>query len=58
MDKNNWFSEQIANDKATEQDYFNRALLTYLDFYLKEINQRIEQKNHQIDGELWNHEEW
>lgn len=58
MDKNEWYHALIAEEKANQSQFENRALLTYLSWYLDEIGQRIAQKNQQIDGELWNHEQW
>ncbi|APT18434.1 hypothetical protein FC62_GL001000 [Amylolactobacillus amylotrophicus DSM 20534] len=53
-----WFAEIIAREIPEHQRYEERALLAYLQEHLAELDKRIEQKQQQIDGELWNHEGW
>lgn len=56
--QNQWFEDLIAAELPQHPKYEERAILAYLADHLAEMNKRIEQKQQQIDGELWNHEGW
>lgn len=58
MTNNNWYQDLIEQEKNSAAEYEKRALLQYVSEYLVELDKRIEQKEGQLDGELWNHEEW
>lgn len=58
MDNNNWFEDVINDLQQSEPQFDRRAIYEALTAYLQELEQRIAQKEVQIDGELWNHQEW
>lgn len=53
-----WLLQQIKSLEAQETDYKNLALLSELKKLIKEMDQRIELLQGEIDGRVWNPSDW
>lgn len=53
-----WQQDLLAEAKAEVLDYETLALLESCQDALRELAKRTEQAQGQLDGLMWNHEEW
>jgi uncharacterized small protein (DUF1192 family) len=53
-----WLLQQIESLEAQETDYKNLALLSEMKKLIKEMDQRIELLQGEIDGRVWNPSDW
>ena len=53
-----WLSQQVDNLSKKQQAYENRAFLIAMKKVIEEQNRRSEQLKGEVDGRLWNHEQW
>ncbi len=53
-----WLLQQIEALEAQETDYKNLALLSEMKNLVKEMHQRIELLQGEIDGRVWNPSDW
>ncbi|MFD1418656.1 hypothetical protein [Companilactobacillus keshanensis] len=59
MDENTkWLLKQIDELSANQKDYEKRALLFALKKVVTEQQTRIEQAQGELDGRLWDHDNW
>lgn len=59
MDENTkWLLKQIDELSARQNDYEKRALLLALNKVVSEQQIRIEQAQGELDGRLWDHDNW
>ena len=59
MDENTkWLLNQIDELSARQNDYEKRALLLALKKVVSEQQIRIEQAQGELDGRLWDHDNW
>ncbi|WP_125713913.1 hypothetical protein [Companilactobacillus kedongensis] len=59
MDENTkWLLKQIDELSARQNDYEKRALLLALKKVVSEQQIRIEQAQGELDGRLWDHDNW
>ncbi|MBA1435156.1 hypothetical protein [Bombilactobacillus bombi] len=56
--KNQWLLEQIQQQLHTEPQYEKRAFWQGLKTVVEQQQDRIQQLQAEIDGHLWNHEQW
>lgn len=53
-----WLEEQVAKLAKKQNSYENRSFLTAMKKVICEQNKRSEQLKGEVDGRLWNHEQW
>jgi len=53
-----WLSQQLRELSKKQEAYENRAFLTAMQTVVEEQNKRLEQLKGEVDGRLWNHEQW
>lgn len=53
-----WLEEKIADMSKKQTAYENRAFLVAMKRVVLEQNNRSEQLKGEVDGRLWNHEQW
>jgi len=53
-----WLEKQVDDLSKKQQSYENRAFLTAMKKVIGEQNRRSEQLKGEVDGRLWNHEQW
>ncbi|WP_119326462.1 hypothetical protein [Companilactobacillus musae] len=53
-----WLSKQIETLSDKQKAYENRAFLVAMNKVVNEQNKRLEQLKGEVDGRLWNHEQW
>ncbi|MFH5811627.1 hypothetical protein [Companilactobacillus sp. FL22-1] len=59
MDDNGAWLKNKVNELSKEQhSYENRAFLVAMENIIDEQNRRLEQLKGEVDGRLWNHEQW
>ncbi|UQS81635.1 hypothetical protein MOO45_05300 [Bombilactobacillus folatiphilus] len=59
MNENNqWLLQQLDDLIKNEPQYEQRALLEGLKKIINEQDLRLEQLQNEIDGRLWNHDQW
>lgn len=59
MDENTkWLIQEIDQLSSRQDDYEKRALLTSLKKVVFEQQKRIEQAQGELDGRLWDHNNW
>lgn len=57
-DTGKWLSQQIKDMSDKQESYENRAFLVAMKKVVEEQNERTEQLKGEVDGRLWNHEQW
>lgn len=57
-DTGQWLSQQLETMKQNQKGYENRAFLLAMNQVVQEQNKRLEQLKGEVDGRLWNHEQW
>ncbi|GKQ42775.1 hypothetical protein RD055328_06980 [Companilactobacillus sp. RD055328] len=58
MDEINWIKEQATKLQTEAKSYEKRAFYHELDKLADELATRIEQKQGELDGRIWNHKGW
>lgn len=61
MDENEtgkWLSQELKQVAGKQKAYENRAFLLAMRQVVKEQNERTKQLKGEVDGRLWNHEQW
>lgn len=53
-----WLSKQVDDLSKKQTAYENRAFLIAMKKVIEEQNKRSEQLKGEVDGRLWNHEQW
>jgi len=53
-----WLSKQISEMSKKQTAYESRAFLIAMKKVVEEQNIRTEQLKGEVDGRLWNHEQW
>lgn len=53
-----WLAKEIEKMATKQTAYENRAFLTAMKKVVNEQNKRTEQLQGEVDGRLWNHEQW
>ncbi|KRN99327.1 hypothetical protein [Companilactobacillus kimchiensis] len=53
-----WLSNQVKKLSEQQTAYENRAFLVAMQKVVEEQNKRTEQLKGEVDGRLWNHEQW
>ncbi|WP_338231496.1 hypothetical protein [Companilactobacillus muriivasis] len=53
-----WLEKQVDDLSKKQQAYENRAFLAAMKKVVQEQNGRSEQLKGEVDGRLWNHEQW
>ncbi|AUI70877.1 hypothetical protein COSHB9_05660 [Companilactobacillus alimentarius] len=53
-----WLSDQITDLAGKQKQYENRAFLVAMEKTVKEQNERLKLLKGEVDGRLWNHEQW
>jgi len=53
-----WLSKQVDELSKKQKAYENRAFLTAMKKVVDEQNERMELMKGEVDGRLWNHEQW
>ncbi|WP_334333273.1 MULTISPECIES: hypothetical protein [unclassified Companilactobacillus] len=53
-----WLAEQIEALSKKQKDYENRAFLIAMKTAVEEQNDRLRLLKGEVDGRLWNHEQW
>lgn len=53
-----WLGKQLQNLSQKQEAYENRAFLKAMQTVVEEQNKRLEQLKGEVDGRLWNHEQW
>ncbi|MGX4644525.1 hypothetical protein [Holzapfeliella sp. JNUCC 80] len=56
--KNDWMKAIIEEASKSENNYEKRALLSYLDQFQHQLEVRHDLAEGELDGRLWNHEQW
>ena len=57
-DTGKWLEKQVDDLSKKQTAYENRAFLLAMKKIITEQNQRSEQLKGEVDGRLWNHEQW
>ncbi|MGR3741875.1 hypothetical protein [Companilactobacillus sp. DQM5] len=58
MDEINWIKQQAQELSLKSQKYEDRAFYKNLESLTDELITRIEQKQAELDGRIWNHKGW
>lgn len=58
MNDETWLIQELENLIAQTPDYEKRALLHATIDMVHEQTKRIEQAQGELDGRIWNHEQW
>lgn len=53
-----WLEQKISELSTKQKSYENRAFLVAMKKIVAEQNERTEQLKGEVDGRLWNHEQW
>ncbi|MQS76344.1 hypothetical protein [Companilactobacillus halodurans] len=53
-----WLAKEISELAKKQTAYENRAFLLAMKKVVKEQNERTELLKGEVDGRLWNHEQW
>ncbi|GEO79847.1 hypothetical protein FD29_GL001550 [Companilactobacillus mindensis DSM 14500] len=53
-----WLSQELAKLSKKQNSYENRAFLAAMKKVADEQNERTEKLQGEVDGRLWNHEQW
>lgn len=53
-----WLLDEVTKLSEKQKSYENRAFLTAMKKVISEQNKRTEQLKGEVDGRLWNHEQW
>ncbi|CAJ1178605.1 hypothetical protein [Companilactobacillus nantensis] len=53
-----WLEKKVADMAQKQTAYENRAFLIAMKKVVQEQNKRSEQLKGEVDGRLWNHEQW
>lgn len=53
-----WLEKQVDDLSKKQHAYENRAFLAAMKKVVQEQNRRSEQLKGEVDGRLWNHEQW
>lgn len=53
-----WLSSAVEKLAQKQHAYENRAFLLAMKKVVEEQNKRTEQLKGEVDGRLWNHEQW
>lgn len=53
-----WLEQKISELSTKQKSYENRAFLVAMKKVVAEQNERTEQLKGEVDGRLWNHEQW
>ncbi|MFC6175921.1 hypothetical protein ACFQAV_03685 [Companilactobacillus huachuanensis] len=53
-----WLEKQVDELSKKQQAYENRAFLVAMKKVIQEQNRRSDQLKGEVDGRLWNHEQW
>ena len=56
--QNLWLIEQVKALSKTQPEYQDRAFLLALQKVIKEQQKRTDQIQSELDGRLWNHNNW
>lgn len=57
-DEINWIKEQAVKLETESKSYEDRAFFNSLGQLSEELAIRIEQKQGELDGRIWNHKRW
>ncbi|APU71733.1 hypothetical protein LCR01_20960 [Companilactobacillus crustorum] len=57
-DTGKWLEQQVSDLAKKQKAYENRAFLVAMQQVIQEQNMRTEQLKGEVDGRLWNHEQW
>lgn len=58
MDEFEWIKQEADKLKSNSPEYEERAFYTSLGNFASELSKRIEQKESELDGRIWNHDRW
>lgn len=58
MDEINWMKEQAEKLRSSSTKYEDRAFYNSLIELSDELQKRIDQKQAELDGRIWNHNGW
>ncbi|KRK95787.1 hypothetical protein [Companilactobacillus futsaii] len=53
-----WLSQTVSDLSTKQTQYENRAFLVAMKKVIEEQNKRQAQLEGEVDGRLWNHEQW
>lgn len=53
-----WLSKELSKLADKQKAYENRAFLVAMKKVVKEQNDRMKLLQGEVDGRLWNHEQW
>ncbi|PMD67852.1 hypothetical protein [Companilactobacillus nuruki] len=53
-----WLNQQVDELSQKQKEYKNRAFLVAMKKMVEEQSKRLEQLQGEVDGRLWNHEQW
>lgn len=53
-----WLSKELSNLADKQKAYENRAFLVAMKKVVEEQNDRMKLLQGEVDGRLWNHEQW
>ncbi|GEO58977.1 hypothetical protein [Companilactobacillus bobalius] len=53
-----WLSKELSKLVDKQKAYENRAFLVAMKKVVKEQNDRMKLLQGEVDGRLWNHEQW
>lgn len=53
-----WLSSAVEKLSQKQRAYENRAFLLAMKKVVEEQNERTKQLKGEVDGRLWNHEQW
>ncbi|CAJ1183852.1 hypothetical protein FD33_GL000419 [Companilactobacillus paralimentarius DSM 13238 = JCM 10415] len=53
-----WLSKELSKLADKQKAYENRAFLTAMKKVVEEQNDRMKLLQGEVDGRLWNHEQW
>lgn len=58
MDELAWIKQEADKAQKSETKYEERAFYYALSSFTDELAKRIEQRQSELDGRIWNHEKW
>lgn len=58
MDELMWIKQKSQKAKEMSPKYEERAFYHGLELSIDELAKRIDQKQAELDGRIWNHEKW
>ncbi|WP_261807050.1 hypothetical protein [Lapidilactobacillus luobeiensis] len=53
-----WLQQTLAELSSKMPQYQDRALLAATQIYVTELAQRLTNGQGELDGRIWNHEQW